>query len=56
MSRLKKYFFRILKGFKVLAQGEVKRSPVIYDINVKLGLKARQVNNKNIMPQKFYQR
>ena len=28
---------------KVKAQGEVKRSPEIYDVNVKLGLKARQV-------------
>ncbi len=37
------YFVRILKGFKVKAQGEVKRSPGIQDVNIKLGLKARQV-------------
>ena len=39
---------RILKGFKVKAQGVVKRSPEICDVNVRLGLKARQVlKNKN---------
>ena len=43
-------FVRILKGFKILAQGEVKRSPEIFDVNVKLGLKARQVINNKFMP------
>jgi len=38
---------RILKGFKLKAQGVVKRSPEIYDVNVKLGLKARQVIKNN---------